>query len=75
MYIDHNLRWALPLAILLIAANLQAEIEVFPKAIDLRYQTGEQRLVVLQRSGDDVREVTAEASYRAEKSNLSLIHI
>jgi hypothetical protein len=70
MYTDHNFRWALPFAMFLIASNLQAELEVFPKSIDLRYQTGEQRLVVLQRSGNDVREVTGEASFRAQKSNI-----
>ncbi|MDE0818180.1 MAG: DUF1549 domain-containing protein, partial [Pirellulaceae bacterium] len=70
MYIDHNLRWALPFAILLIASTVTAEIEVFPKSIDLRYETGEQRLIVLQHSGGDTQEVTAEASFRVEQPNI-----
>jgi len=73
MYIDRNVRWVLPLVMLLLTSSVCAEIEVFPKSIDLRYRTGKQRLMVIHRGEADVREVTSEVSVQAEKSNIVAI--
>ena len=44
-------------------SGLAAELEIFPAAIDLRYRTDLQRVVVILHEQDKSREVTSEVAF------------